>query len=195
MNKKEKLKKDLLNTKCFIDCIYLDKYCTLIINNIKTKKVIKKTQRHHVIPVASYGPQLYKKRKNLILLANLDNKNYIVNLLYKDHILAHYYLCMSSKHIVFEKTFNTLRLLLSTDSGNHVKNNKNDIYKIIKELNLDSYQKLYQDYHKIDRSAKIICIETQKVGTINSFSKELNCYKGRLNACCKGINQTCRGYH
>lgn len=193
--KKREIKRNLLNTKCFIDCTYLDLYCDLIISNLNTIKIITKTQRHHIIPVACYGPELNKKRKDLLSIANLDNNNFTINLLYKDHILAHYYLCMCANEFIFKKAFNGLSYLLKAESGNHKKKNKSQIEEMINEINLDHYQELYEKYHKIDYSQKIICIETQKIGTINSFSKQLNCYKGRLNACCNGINQTCRGYH
>ena len=78
----EELKTKLLDTNLFIDNEWLDKYVDLVLNNeVKQEKF--KTQKHHILQVA------YFTHYNL----PIDNsgKN-LINLLYKDHILAHYYL-------------------------------------------------------------------------------------------------------
>ena len=78
----EELKTKLLDTNLFIDNEWLDKYVDLCLNsNVKQEKF--KTQKHHILQVA------YFTHYNL----PIDNsKNNLVDLLYKDHILAHYYL-------------------------------------------------------------------------------------------------------
>jgi hypothetical protein len=69
----------------FIDNSYLEKYINLILLNLDTSKQIHKTQSHHIIPRAYYK---YHRLK----VNNLDNN--LVNLEYKNHILAHYYLAL-----------------------------------------------------------------------------------------------------
>ena len=67
---------------------YLDKYVDIIIQNINTQKERNKTQRHHIIPRAYYS------QMNLEIDDSYMNT---VNLRYKDHILAHYYLYLCGK--------------------------------------------------------------------------------------------------
>ena len=62
---------------------YFDKYIDLVSKNKYTIKQKFKTQQHHIIPKA------YFKRNNLKIDNSEEN---LVNLLYKDHVLAHYYL-------------------------------------------------------------------------------------------------------
>ena len=81
------LKRVLLDTNIFIDNDFLDKYVELIVSNANTKKVIGKTQSHHIIP------KYYFKFNNL----KVDNSNSNrVNLYYKDHLTAHYFMAKCS---------------------------------------------------------------------------------------------------
>ena len=75
------MKEKLIKLGFVIDNEYLDKYCELIELNKNTQKEKFKTQAHHIVP-------RYTKLNN----------NEIVNLTYKDHILAHYYLCFCSSN-------------------------------------------------------------------------------------------------
>jgi hypothetical protein len=80
-----KLKKKLLALDVVEDNEYLDKYISIIVNNHKTLRLKYKTQKHHIVPRAVFT---HNKEP-------LDNsESNIVNLEYKDHILAHYYLYM-----------------------------------------------------------------------------------------------------
>lgn len=79
MNIKEKL----LNTGDFIDNEYLDKYVELILNNTDTQFVPCTTNSHHIIP------RYYYKHHKLSVDNSPQNR---VNLLYRDHMLAHLYL-------------------------------------------------------------------------------------------------------
>lgn len=79
------IKEKLLNLGIIENNDYFEKYLQLIISNAETKKQKYKTQRHHIIP------KCYYKHNNLEVDNSSDN---LVNLLYQDHILAHYYLCM-----------------------------------------------------------------------------------------------------
>ena len=79
------LKNKLLSIDVFENNEFLDKYCELICKNRNTQKECGITEKHHIIP------RLYFLANNL----RVDNsKNNLVNLTYKDHILAHYYLCL-----------------------------------------------------------------------------------------------------
>ena len=83
MNVKEKL----LSTQIIEDNEFLDKYVDLIQKNRSLDYINKKTQRHHIIPVCYYKEINYP----------VDNsKENLVNLYYKDHVLAHYYLALCS---------------------------------------------------------------------------------------------------
>lgn len=127
----QELKIKILNTNCFINNEYLDKYCELIINNLATEKEKYKTQNHHIIP------QCYYEINNLIINNSKEN---LVNLLYKDHILAHYYLVLScSNNILFNKLNTafikmTFRKCLSIEDFNFTQ--------------LKKYQELYENYCK-----------------------------------------------
>lgn len=81
------LKEQLLGINLVINNEYLDKYIELINNNLKTPKQTYKTQIHHIIP------RYYFKCCNLKID---DTKQNLVNLFFKDHILAHYYLTKCS---------------------------------------------------------------------------------------------------
>ena len=96
-----KLKQILLNYNLCIDNEWLQKYVDLIFNNIETKRVKYETQKHHFIPIYYYkwlnNDNLNKKRKELEKISSTDKNNFIVNLKYTDHILAHYYLALCAK--------------------------------------------------------------------------------------------------
>lgn len=77
------LKTKLLSIGIFEDNEYLDKYITLIEHNYNTQAKRCETNKHHIIP------RHYYKANNL----PLDNsKENIVNLTYRNHMLAHFYL-------------------------------------------------------------------------------------------------------
>lgn len=79
----------------FLDNEWLDKYLELIAQNLFTRKVRKSTQAHHAIPVNAYwtSNESYK-RTEALKIARADKFNFEVNLLYKDHLLAHSYLTL-----------------------------------------------------------------------------------------------------
>lgn len=87
------LKEKLLNLGILEDNEYLNKYCVLIESNRETKMERFKTQRHHIVP------RCYYKNKGLKVDNSKDN---LVNLLYKEHILAHCYLSMCAKEPWFK---------------------------------------------------------------------------------------------
>ena len=123
------LKEKLLSLDLVIDNEYLDKYCELIESNKNTKREKFKTQKHHIIP------RYYYKYNNL----EIDNsKENLVNLLYKDHILAHYYLCMCSIYDYYSYiNYISVYRIINKDK------NDNTIFKDIL-YTLDDFQKIYE---------------------------------------------------
>ena len=79
-----------------LDQEYMNKYSQLIIDNINTESKKGKTQRHHIVPQFCYVD------RQLPIDNSPSNQ---VNLLYQDHILAHYYLAMAGKDIFAYKNF------------------------------------------------------------------------------------------
>ncbi len=77
----------LIENNLLINNEYLFKYQTLILKNKGTKKEAFTTQVHHIIPKAAF------KLLNLEVDDSTANK---VNLIYQDHLLAHYYLAKCS---------------------------------------------------------------------------------------------------
>lgn len=95
MNDKiQKVKTKLLELG-YIDNEWLAKYLEMLEANLATPKNRKSTQAHHAIPVNSYwtSDDPYD-RKKAIKLSRLDNTNFEVNLLYRDHLLIHSYLTL-----------------------------------------------------------------------------------------------------
>ena len=126
------IKENLLTTGIVKENEYLDKYCNLIVENAKTKYQVHKTQSHHIIP------KYYCKVHCPSLIKDRTNK---VNLLYKDHILAHYYLalCSANKTLV---TKNVSALFKMTN----VPQTEFEGSPIEFIENLDKYQELYEMY-------------------------------------------------
>lgn len=82
-------KEKLLLTGIFEDNNYLDLYINLINDNMSLQYIEGKTQLHHIIP------KYYFYDNDL----QVDNTNdNVVNLMYSDHIKAHYYLCGCCRH-------------------------------------------------------------------------------------------------
>lgn len=86
MNIKEKL----LETGLVEDNEYLLQYCQLINDNLFTSREKGRTQIHHVFP------------RCLSKILNLKVDPFVVNLLYKDHLIAHCLLALLSKENIFK---------------------------------------------------------------------------------------------
>lgn len=127
------LKENLLSLNFVVDNVYLDKYCELIESNRNTKREKFKTQKHHIIP------RCYYKYNKL----NVDNsKDNLINLLYKDHILAHIYLsmCFSVDWLMYVNNISIYFML-----------NKYNIEGIIDELSLlEDFQLKYENNKKLN---------------------------------------------
>lgn len=128
------LKEKLLQTNVFENNEYLDLYVALIEKNKLTKKEQFKTAIHHIIPKA------YFKKMNLPVDNSKDN---LVNLLHKDHALAHYYiaLCTKDKYFLYS-SMSALQHIM----GFNKKMKQEDITNFIS--NLDKYQELVEQKNK-----------------------------------------------
>jgi len=125
--------KKLLDTHLFEENEYFEKYLELITNNLTTKQQKFKTQKHHIIPRIAF--QLY----NWSGCEAPENK---VNLLYCDHILAHYYLALAAKDLVFKyKMICAINFILGKAS--HLKLDIDTLKTFV--LELDQYQMLYEE--------------------------------------------------
>lgn len=125
------LKEYLLGLDFLIDNSYLDKYVDLIIRNQSTAYIKNSTNKHHIVP------KYYYAYNNLHV--NNDGEN-LVNLFYRDHILAHYYLAMCSKY-EFGKRANifSISFLLNGDKLENLD---------IEEIDFHYYQQLYETSRK-----------------------------------------------
>lgn len=91
----------LVTLNGFVDNEYLYKYAQLVERNFNTKQVPRKTNSHHIVPKVWFS--LNGK--------DVDNDpTNLVNLVYRDHILAHYYLCLCTEGKL--KFANQLALIL-----------------------------------------------------------------------------------
>ena len=79
------LKQTLVNLKGFEDNEFLDQYCILIERHARTSKRARVTNAHHIIPKSWFKINNQEIDNSLINLVNLP---------YREHVLAHYYLCL-----------------------------------------------------------------------------------------------------
>ena len=82
------VKEKLLSLDIVDNNEFLDKYNQIICASKSLARIKHKTQKHHIVPKAVF-------LHNSEPIDNTDSN--IVNLIYKDHILAHYYLFMCAK--------------------------------------------------------------------------------------------------
>ena len=133
------IKEELLSTGYFINNEYLDLYVKHIEKNLTTKEDKPRTQKHHIVPKRCYE------------LLNCSNKKFInrkenlVNLLYKDHILAHYYLALCAKQDEFK--FGCMFAFYRMTQENPYKFDISDVEK------LDKFQEL-QELYQIKNSER-----------------------------------------
>lgn len=133
------LKQLLLNYKLVVDNEYLDQYILLVKNNRTTPKEKFKTQRHHIIPVAYYQHKYsLSGRKEALLYAKQDSANFEINLKFKDHLLAHYLLCLCAKDDWF-KFSNSNMLSFTLPNFTKVDFNSAEFLN-----SLDNFQAIYE---------------------------------------------------
>lgn len=122
---------------------YFDQYLQLISENLNTPMIKGKTERHHVIPLIIYqlNSGVNCSRKEAEIMSVQQDANFTVNMMYKDHVLAHYYLALccadrykSSLLKAFSlMTFNKYRFLDEVDKK-----------QFLEEL--DNYQELFEEF-------------------------------------------------
>ena len=79
------VKETLLSLNGFVDNEYLEHYCSLVERNTRTPQRGGLTNKHHIIPKSWF------KLNNKEIDNTMSN---LVNLVYREHVLAHYYLCL-----------------------------------------------------------------------------------------------------
>lgn len=130
------LREKLLGTFLFEENEYFEKYLELINCNLETKQQKFKTQKHHIIPRIAF--QLYN-------WDGCELKENKVNLIYSDHILAHYYLALAAKESAFKyRMICAINFILG--KATQVKLDVENLKTFT--LNLDKYQQLYEESKK-----------------------------------------------
>ena len=94
---KQELKTILYKKYNFIDNEFFEQYLDLILNYDRYSPGYR--ENHHILPVMLYKTNTVTARTAALKLADADKDNFTVNLLFKDHCLAHYllYNCTSGK--------------------------------------------------------------------------------------------------
>lgn len=123
-------KEALLKTGYFIDNEYLDMYIDLIYENKDTSYIRNATNNHHIIPKSYY------RRINKPVDNSSEN---IVTVLFKDHVLAHYYLYLC--------TLNEEDRYSNACALNHLTglSKRRGIKFDINELSLTELQRIYEE--------------------------------------------------
>lgn len=118
------LKENLINLNLFLNNEYLDKYVQLIYNSAQLIYDAQKMQKHHIIPRSYY---MIKQ-----IPVNNSETN-LVTLLYKDHILAHYYLSLCTVGDLQQAMRNAFMMLTNfrPEFNAHL---------------LDKYQQIYEEW-------------------------------------------------
>lgn len=125
----EDIRIKLIATELYNDDQYLNFYIDLINKNINNTYVKHESQQHHIIP------RYYFNLSNI----KVDNsKNNLINLNFKDHILAHYYLAKAS---ITKKSMYANITAISMMLGKLYLNLDDEDF-ISK---LDDYQKMYEE--------------------------------------------------
>lgn len=134
-----KIVRDVYNTlkemPGFVDNEYLQKYAQIIERNTRTPRRGGITNSHHVVPKS-----WYKINKQIIN----NSLNNLVNLVYREHVLAHYYLCLcTTGDLLFA---NELALICLTS--------RKKLNIVDKQLvaQLPLYNNIYEDYKQKKQS-------------------------------------------
>lgn len=117
-------KEILLSKNIVLDNAYLDKYVNLIETNLDRKKQLYETQLHHIIP------QPYYKHNKLSIDNSKDN---LVNLLFVDHLKAHYYLYKCSADKASQKANEWALKMLIECNNIDIKMQEEEIQKCYKD--------------------------------------------------------------
>ena len=125
--------KQRLMSAGYVDNEYLDAYVGIIMQNKYTPVIKWKTQKHHILP------KHYYKLHNL----PIDNSDInLVNLKYKDHCLAHYFLALCAPN-KYERYCNFQAVLHVLGNRNYLQNF--DYHEDTAQLiELDKWDELYK---------------------------------------------------
>ena len=176
------LKQILINYKICIDNEWLTKYVELIYNNIDSSPIKYRTQGHHVIPLYYYRwaneKNNNKGREELEKIAAKDENNFIVNLIYTDHILAHYYLALCAcNSIDLYANIKTIKFIANNKFNDANISSKQYIMECLNDFinNLSLYQELYEKAMKeqvnFQPKEKMKCISLNGVNKRVTLSK------------------------
>ena len=165
------LKDRLIFYDVAIDNEYLDLYVNLMISNKDTICESGITQRHHIIP------KYYYLDNGLSVDNSSDN---IVNLKYRDHILAHYYLAMCSIGKGVSKNVLSIRFLLNGKSLNEI---------ILDDGTLNNYQLMYEmsrrdifeRTHTVEANKKISEALIGRISPMSKKEKTIKIKKSKVN--------------
>lgn len=155
-------KEYMLSHKSFIDNNYLSMYIELINNSVIDEGYsdVYTIYKHHIIPKAYFN-------LNKIDIDNTSNN--IVELTYKNHILAHYYLYKCTDGYLKSKMFFAIMCLINLNMNKNVNNLIDDhfICNIIENISDDKFKIKFTDEH----SKKISLAEKGKIVSNESRSK------------------------
>ena len=142
------LKEKLLDLDIVEDNEYLDEYCDLVESNKETKREKFKTQKHHFIPVCYYKNKYnLKTRKEAEKVADDDKNNFKVNLIYKNHMLAHLLLSLCLKQdILIYDNFIAIQYMMKKVTKDDL-NSVQIIYENSRKL-ASKYNCMYDDITK-----------------------------------------------
>lgn len=123
------IRETLLSTGYFLDNEYLEKYCVTVERHTRTRCIRGVTNKHHIIPKALFN----------LLGEEIDNSLVnLVNLPYREHALAHYYLCLCTRDEMKYASEMALICLISRK-----KMGASDRCLI---TSMPRYKEIYQDY-------------------------------------------------
>lgn len=168
--KQQTLKQKLLLTSYFVDNKYLDSYINLVSCN-HVKKEAFKTQQHHIIP------KTYFKHFKLAIDNSTDN---LVELLYTDHVKAHWLLQKCTIGFLKRNNGYAVRFLVNNKNFNRY-NPTIDDWVFLQKLYEDSIsnidEKKFKVYYKNHSN-----IETANYFNINrvlvvELARKYNCLK------------------
>lgn len=168
--KQQNLKQKLLLTNYFIDNQYLDSYINLVSEN-QVKKEAFKTQQHHIIP------KTYFKHFKLAIDNSKDN---LVELLYTDHVKAHWLLQKCTIGFLKRNNGYAIRFLVNNKNFNRY-NPTIDDWIFLQKLYEDSISTVDEQEFKIYYKNHSN-IETANYFNINraivvELAKKYNCLK------------------
>ena len=175
------MKTALLTTNYFIDNEYLDLYIALCKANLNNKKLKGKTAYHHVIPLSFYMTKyrVSSRREAEKLRKTKETIDYSVNLLYKDHLLAHYYLFQCSTGTYKYKAFSAFKFLVGNLKYNLKIDSTEQLFNFY-AFDLEAYPQLYAEGASLHAQAHTGCKQIRtpewnsKISKSNMGKKKIN---------------------